>query len=107
MVRNWACGVLAALLALPAAHAAAQAAGDKQEVLERVSALEEELSLLKRKLEVQDEAAASRAPQPVVGAGQDGFYLRSADAKYQIKLRGYTQFDGRFFNESASARTPE
>jgi phosphate-selective porin OprO/OprP len=28
---------------------------------------------------------------------QDGFSLRSADGNYQLRLRGYTQLDGRFF----------
>jgi phosphate-selective porin OprO and OprP len=108
MDRSWGAGVLIALLlASPGARAAAADTPEKEEVFERVEALEHELALLRRKLEVQDEAAATRAPQAVVGAGTDGFYLRSPDQKYQLRLRGYTQFDGRFFNESASGRTPE
>ena len=54
--------------------------------------LEQEVSLLRRKLEVQEEAPGrARRPQPLVGAGADGFFLRSADKKYDIRLRGYTQ----------------
>jgi phosphate-selective porin OprO and OprP len=30
-------------------------------------------------------------------AGKDGFSLRSADGNFQLRLRGYVQFDGRFF----------
>jgi phosphate-selective porin OprO/OprP len=79
---------LALLAALPAG-----AASD----LERLEALEQEMALLKRKLEVQEEAAASKASTtPVVGAGPDGFFLRSPDQKFQLKLRAYTQMDSRW-----------
>jgi phosphate-selective porin OprO/OprP len=91
----------ALLLALVAAQGSARA--DDAAVLERVEALEAELALLRRKLEVADEAAASRTPQPVVGAGSDGFFLRSPDQKYQLRLRGYTHFDARFFREEGPA----
>src|SRR5262245_24750276 len=62
-----------------------------------VEALQQQVALLRRKLEVQEETAASKPPMPLVGAGADGFYLRSPDRAYELKLRGYTQFDGRFF----------
>ena len=39
----------------------------------------------------EPEAAAT------VTAGKDGFSLKSADGNFVLKLRGYTQFDGRFF----------
>ena len=44
--------------------------------------------------------------QPVVTAGESGFALRSADGSYQLKLRGYVQFDGVFFlNDDPSLQT--
>jgi phosphate-selective porin OprO/OprP len=94
-------GALALLLLAPAGRVAAQADAGNAAVLQRVEALEEELALLRRKLEVADEAAASRPPQPVIVAGPDGFALRSPDQKYQLRLRGYTHFDARFFREES------
>ncbi|HEX3527978.1 MAG TPA: porin [Thermoanaerobaculia bacterium] len=34
-----------------------------------------------------------------VTAGKEGFSLRSADGDFLLKLRGYVQFDGRFFSD--------
>jgi phosphate-selective porin OprO/OprP len=80
---------------------------NRTEVLDRVQVLEQELALLKRKLEVQEETAASKPPAPVVGAGPDGFFLRSADSKYQIRFRGYTQLDSRWFSNSDDVTLPD
>jgi len=101
--------VLAALGLVLAAHApiASAQATDRVEVLDRVQALEQELALLKRKLEVQEEATAAKGPSPVVGAGPDGFFLRSPDAKYQIRFRGYTQFDSRWFSQADDVSTTD
>ena len=106
------------VIALTAALAggAQAAAPSNDELLERVKKLEDqavyvkdleqEVQLLKRQLEVKDEAAASKGPQPVIGAGPDGFFLQSADKNFVIKLRGYTQLDSRFFvGESDDAPT--
>jgi phosphate-selective porin OprO/OprP len=94
-------------LAAGAGRAAAQTAttGDRAALEERVNELEQELALMKRKLEVDAETQASKGPQPVVTAGTDGFSLRSADGSYVLRLRGYTQFDGRFFT-TAPANLP-
>lgn len=97
---------IALALALPGVGALAPrhaGAETNAELSERVQTLEQELALLKRKLEVKDEETAARAPTtPVVTAGADGFALKSPDNKFQIKFRGYTQFDGRFFFDADS-----
>jgi phosphate-selective porin OprO/OprP len=91
-----ACPLAAGLVAVLLAGAAAQAATD----LERLEALEQEVSLLKRKLEVQQEETANKASTtPVVGAGPDGFFLRSPDSSFQLKLRSYAQADSRWLLE--------
>ena len=46
-----------------------------------------------------------RAPQPLVGAGADGFYLRSPDKAFDIRFRGYAHFDGRYFTEEDDSNT--
>jgi phosphate-selective porin OprO and OprP len=64
---------------------------------ERLDALEQEIALLKRKLEVKDEEEATKASRtPIVGAGADGFFVRSPDQAFQLKLRAYAQADGRW-----------
>jgi phosphate-selective porin OprO/OprP len=73
--------------------APARAASD----FERLEALEQEVALLKRKLEVKDEEEATKASRtPSVGAGADGFFLRSPDQAFQLRLRAYAQADGRW-----------
>jgi phosphate-selective porin OprO/OprP len=71
----------------------ARAASD----LERLEALEQEVAALKRKLEVKDEEEATKAARtPIVGAGADGFFLRSPDSAFQLRARAYAQADGRW-----------
>src|SRR5262245_26466990 len=102
MIRGWAAKravVVALSLAVTAPFAHAQTS-DKAALEQRVGELEQELALLKRKLEVDAETQASKGPQPVIVAGSDGFGIRSADSKYVLKIRGYTHFDTRFFSDA-------
>jgi len=106
MSRKAGFGIAVALAATLGANANA-AETSNAELLERVKKLEDqsvyvkdleqEVQLLKRQLEVKDEAEASKGPAPVIGAGPDGFFLQSADKNFVIKFRGYTQLDSRFF----------
>ena len=68
-------------------------------------ALEQELATVKRKLEVKEEADDAKAKlTPIVGAGKDGFFLRSPDGKsFQFRLRGYLQADTRWFETGDAA----
>jgi phosphate-selective porin OprO/OprP len=91
-------GLMAAALLWPGAVRAVEASDDDLRVL--VEDLRAEVSLLRRKLEVQEEAQAAKGAQPLVGAGSDGFYLRSSDRAFDIRLRGYMQLDGRYFTEN-------
>ena len=43
----------------------------------------------------------------MVGAGTDGFFLQSADTAFQVKLRGYTQLDSRWFSRSDDDHVPD
>ena len=71
---------------------------------ERLREIEQEVQILQRKLEVQEEDAAQKASRTAIaGAGPDGFFLKSPDGKFQIKLRGYTQFDSRWFTRGEDA----
>jgi phosphate-selective porin OprO/OprP len=93
-------GLVAVLAGVAAAAASAKAAEPTTADLTRiVEDLQQEVSLLRRKLEVQEDAQAARGPQPLVGAAKDGFYLRSPDRAFDIRFRGYTHFDTRWFTE--------
>ena len=71
---------------------------------ERLRQIEQEVEILKRKLEVQEEDALQKASRTAIaGAGPDGFFLRSADGKFSIKLRGYTQLDSRWLTDGEDA----
>jgi phosphate-selective porin OprO and OprP len=64
----------------------------------RLEEIDQKQRILERKWELaQEEAAAKAKETPVLVAGKDGFSLKSADGKFQLKLRGYMQTDGRFF----------
>ena len=65
---------------------------------ERLQELDQKVRVLERTRELaQEEAAAKAKETPVVGAGKDGFFLKSANGDFQLKLRGYVQADSRFF----------
>ena len=104
-MRGWRQIVAGALgaLALPlAAYAATDDAILKrlQELEDKVQYmgdLEQEVALLKRRVEVKEEAEAGKGPAPLIGAGPDGFFLSSADRKWVLKLRGYYQADTRWY----------
>lgn len=83
---------------LPAASADA---ADLQALRDQVRALEQQLKVLARQIELKDEAAAAAAPTtPKITINDKGFTLASADAANSIKLRGLVQLDNRlFFND--------
>jgi phosphate-selective porin OprO/OprP len=79
-----------------AAHRAGGDAGSSIEA--RLEELDQKIRVLQRLRELEREAAATRAREaPTFTAGAQGFALRSADGAFQLRFRGYTQSDGRFF----------
>jgi phosphate-selective porin OprO/OprP len=96
-------GLTAAALLWPGAVRGAEPADEDLRVL--VEDLRSEVSLLRRKLEVQEETQAAKGAQPLVGAGADGFYLRSPDKAFDIRFRGYAQLDQRLFVEGDESQT--
>jgi phosphate-selective porin OprO/OprP len=67
-------------------------------VEDRLDELDQKVRVLDRKSELDKEAAAEKAKTASsVTSGKDGFSIKSADGAYVLKLRGYTQFDGRFY----------
>jgi phosphate-selective porin OprO and OprP len=89
-------GVALAALAASSIAGSAHAAETSDVLLQRLDELEQEVRTLKRQLEVKSEADATRAKDtPAVGSGKDGFSIQAPDRKFQLRLRGYAQFDSR------------
>ncbi len=95
--------IIATLAALPLA---AGADSSSDELLQRIEQQGQRLRELKRELEVLDETAdTTTAPTPVVEAGRDGFSLKSADGRNQLRLRGTLHIDGQYL-EGADPGAP-
>ena len=63
-----------------------------------VAALDQRLRILERKLELQAEEAAARAPTvPVVAVGDKGLSVKNARGDFEIRLKGGMQLDHRAF----------
>jgi phosphate-selective porin OprO/OprP len=71
----------------------------------RLEKAEQSARITDRKLELLEEKLdASAKEAPVVNAGEGGFFLRSADKRTFVQLRGLLQLDTRwFFNNDAVA----
>ena len=91
--------LFAALAALPAAPAVAADDAGQAQLNQRLEALEQELAVVRRQLEVKaEEDARDRERSGILTADSQGFQLRSRDQKtYRLRLRGYMQSDGRLF----------
>ena len=89
----------AALVALFSAGVLAYGADESIDALKKqIQELDQKVRQLERKLELQNEGTqTSKAPQPTLSAGADGFSFSSADTNFVLKLRGYVQADARFY----------
>jgi phosphate-selective porin OprO/OprP len=86
--------VTAALL-LGAASSYAQAGTKSLE--ERLEQLEQEIRILKRQKELDQEAAKEKAKTvPILQADAKGFGVKSADGNFAIRLNGQIKVDGNF-----------
>ena len=75
----------------------------------RLDAQEQQIKVLERKLELNDEATAAAATNTTIVRAdpQRGFRLQSADGKNLARLRGVLQFDGRRFFDDVTAATAD
>ena len=76
-----------------------------QTLREQVQALEQQLKVLARQIELKEEAATAAAPAtPKITVNDKGVTLASADAANSLRLRGLVQLDHRaFFNDNGAA----
>ena len=70
----------------------------------KVQDLEQQLKILQRQIELQNEASAEKAKTtPIISAGASGFSFRSPDTNFVLRLRGYVQADSRWFLDDHAA----
>lgn len=75
---------------------------------EQLEAQQQQLRVLERKIELNEEAAKAAAPTtPVVKAGPKGFSFGSPDNNNVVKLRGTLHFDGRRFIDDVTPETAD
>jgi phosphate-selective porin OprO/OprP len=103
-MKNIALSLCLGLLALPAAIRAQEPSQDTpqapQSVDDKIQELDQKIRVLDRKIEIDKEAADEKAKTAgQATAGKDGFSLRSGDGNFVLRLRGYVQFDGRFWTQ--------
>ena len=80
------------------------ASAQSDDLKSKVQELEQQLKILQRQIELQNEAAAEKAKAtPVISAGASGFSFRSADSNFVLRLRGYLQADTRWYIDDAEA----
>jgi phosphate-selective porin OprO and OprP len=85
------------------AGAAEESQSPTKSIDQRFEELDQEIRILKRKHELDQEAAeTAKKSTAVVRAGNTGFSLESADGQNILKLRGLLQVDHRLYFEGAN-----
>lgn len=84
-------------------YAQANDSAELEELRGLVQELSQQVKVLARKGELNEEAAAAAKKEaPVVKASSSGFSFASADGKNEVKIRGLLQADHRSFSEGAN-----
>lgn len=106
-VRFWLSALLLVLPAMARAQEPQQEPQDQpQTVDEKLKELDQKIRVLDRKIEIDKEAAAEKAKTAATSTiDKNGFTFKSADGAYQLKIRGYVQFDSRFFLDEKQKST--
>lgn len=106
MRRSWLLGVAVVMSVSVGSGVQAQVqdVGTPEKSLEqRFEELDQEVRILKRKRELEQEATESaKKTTPIVKAGSSGFSLESADGNNIIRFRGLVQVDHRLLFDGAS-----
>ena len=83
--------------------ASANDSTELEELRGLVQELSQQVKVLARKGEINEEAvAAAKKEAPVVKASSSGFSFASADGKNEVKIRGLLQADHRHYSEGAN-----
>jgi phosphate-selective porin OprO/OprP len=77
---------------------------DIPDLIKRINELDQEVKVLQRNREVDQETADDKAKTtPTVTLGGDGLVIRSADSNFVSYIHGYAQADGRFYTGDQNA----
>jgi phosphate-selective porin OprO/OprP len=77
---------------------------DVSDLLKRIDELAQEVKILQRNREVDQETVDDKAKTtPTVTLGGDGLVIRSADSNFVSFIHGYAQADGRFYTGDLNA----
>ncbi len=76
---------------------------------DRVEELDQQVRIVSRKLELEQEASAARAKDaPVIQANREGFGLRSADGAFRLRIGGTVHADTRaYLNDDFPGPSPD
>jgi phosphate-selective porin OprO/OprP len=101
-VRHWVSGVVLAagsVAVVPQVVAQQEPDSVPPSLQARVDELDQQVRILQRLRELAADSAAAAAKDKVSGTAstKDGFSIKSADGKFQVRLKGLVQADGRFF----------
>src|SRR2546427_3462262 len=92
----WIAGLLALAAAPP--RAAAQDSTAQRTLVERLEQLEQQVKVLARLRELErDSAVEVSRTRTTVNASPEGFFVRSADGNWRLRVGGYLQADGRYY----------
>jgi phosphate-selective porin OprO/OprP len=75
---------------------------DTADLEKRLDALEQEVAVLKRQLEIEKESKVQKATEtPIITANaKDGFSIKSPDDNFKFRIGGYVQADARIFTNN-------
>src|SRR5258706_1378934 len=94
-------GALAASFIMISPYAFAE--DDVSQLKQQVDELDEKIRVLQRQRELEKEAAVEKQKEPpTLSSGKDGFWLRSADNAYQIRIGGIIQFDSHWYPDKTA-----
>lgn len=87
---------LAASLIVTSPFAAAE--DDVSQIKQQLDELDQKIRVLKRQQELDKQAATAKANEtPTVSAGKDGFYIKSGDGAFSLRLGAVVQADSRWY----------
>ena len=89
--------IASGIISLPVT-ASANDSSELEELRGLVQELSQQVKVLQRKGELNDEeVAAAKKDAPVVSASERGFSIKSADGNNELRFRGQIQTDARFY----------
>jgi phosphate-selective porin OprO/OprP len=93
-------GALATSLIVISPYAAAE--DDVSQIKQQLDELDQKVRVLQRLQELDKEAAITKAKEtPYVAAGKDGFYIKSGDGAFSLRLGAVVQADTRWYSDQS------